>query len=378
VMCPSYRATGDERDSTRGRARVLQEMVRGDLVTDGWRSAEVRDVLDLCLSCKGCTSDCPVGVDMATYKAEFLYHHYRWRPRPAAHWSMGWLPFWARLASAAPNVANAIAPRLRRVGGLTSQRPPPAFASRSFREQWRTRRPRRGGRPVVLWVDTFTDYFAPRIGWAAVEVLESAGFAVTVPPGRACCGITWVSTGQLGVARRVMRRTLSALDTGEPVVGLEPSCTATLRSDLPALLADDPRAAALAQRVRTLAQLLELYAGDWAPSRVNHPVLTQVHCHQHAVLGFAAERRLLERMGLGGSVLDSGCCGLAGSFGFERRHYAVSVAVAEQALLPALRAADPAAHVLADGFSCRTQIEQLSGRRALHLAELLATRPPLA
>jgi FAD/FMN-containing dehydrogenase/Fe-S oxidoreductase len=378
VMCPSYRATGDERDSTRGRARVLQEMLRGDLVVDGWRSEEVLDSLDLCLMCKGCRSDCPVEVDMATYKAEFLHHHYAGRLRPRSHYSMGWLPVWARYAAGAPWLANTLAPLLRRPAGLTSERALPAFAPRTFRRSARRRRPRGPGRPVVLWVDTFTNHFAPQVADAAAAVLEDAGFSVALPRRRVCCGITWVSTGQLGTARRVMRRSLYALDplveelgADVPVVGLEPSCTATLRSDLPELLPDDPRAAELAARVVTLAQLLDRDAPDWAPPRFEGPLLTQPHCHQHAVLGFAAERRLLDRIGLGDSVLDVGCCGLAGSFGFEREHYDVSVAVAESGLLPALRAA-PDAAVLADGFSCRLQVEQLANRRALHLAELLA------
>jgi FAD/FMN-containing dehydrogenase/Fe-S oxidoreductase len=387
VMCPSYRATGDERDSTRGRARVLQEMLRGELITDGWRSTEVADALDLCLGCKGCRSDCPVGVDMATYKAEFLHHHYRGRPRPAAHVSMGWLPLWARLAAAAPAVVNAAGRGrltgrvIRRVGGLTEARPLPRFAARAEREGPRAFGPTAGPR-VALWVDTFTAAFAPRVAHAAGEVLADAGLRVLVVPGSPCCGLTWIATGQLGVARRVLRRTVDvlapAVAAGLPVVGLEPSCTAALRGDLPELLAGDPRAAAVGAATITLAEALGRHAPTWAPPRPLRaagaaPLVTQVHCHQHAVLGFAAERRLLDRLAPDHAVLDAGCCGLAGSFGFERQHYDVSVAVAEQGLLPALRAAGPAATVLADGFSCRTQIDQLTGRQALHLAELLGS-----
>ncbi|GAA2371087.1 hypothetical protein GCM10010246_76590 [Streptomyces cuspidosporus] len=236
------------------------------------------------------------------------------------------------------------------------------------------------GRTVVLWPDTFTNYLSPSVGQAAVRVLEDAGLRVVVPPKPVCCGLTWVSTGQLDRARAVMRRTLDvmapALDAGLPVVGLEPSCTAALRTDLPELLGPaDPRAARLADAVTTFAGALEDLAPDWQPPTVDRPVVGQTHCHQHAVLGDAAERRLRARAGLTGE-LSGGCCGLAGNFGFERGHYDVSVACAEEQLLPSVRSADPAAEVLADGFSCRTQLDQLAGRRARHLAEVLAERLP--
>ncbi|MFK4185782.1 FAD-binding and (Fe-S)-binding domain-containing protein [Streptomyces sparsogenes] len=397
VMCPSYRATGDEQHSTRGRARLLHEMLAGEVVRDGWRSEEVRGALDLCLSCKGCRSDCPVGVDMATYKAEFLHHHYEGRLRPAAHYSMGRLPVWLRAAAAlrAAPVANAaagvapLAALAKRAGGIAPERDIPGLAREPFTRWWRkrargaARAAARGGehahgRTVVLWPDTFTNYLSPSVGQAAVRVLEDAGLRVVVPPEPVCCGLTWVSTGQLDRARAVMRRTLDvmapALDAGLPVVGLEPSCTAALRTDLPELLGPaDPRAARLADAVTTFAGALEDLAPDWQPPTVDRPVVGQTHCHQHAVLGDAAERRLRARAGLTGE-LSGGCCGLAGNFGFERGHYDVSVACAEEQLLPSVRGADPAAEVLADGFSCRTQLDQLAGRRARHLAEVLAER----
>ncbi|WP_404792925.1 FAD-binding and (Fe-S)-binding domain-containing protein [Streptomyces tendae] len=410
VMCPSFRATGDEQHSTRGRARLLHEMLAGELVTDGWRSTEVRDALDLCLSCKGCRSDCPVEVDMATYKAEFLHHHYAGRRRPAAHYAMGWLPVWLHWAArvrAAP-VVNALASVrplaavAKRLGGIAGQREVPRLAGETFSRWWRRRggRPTAGGDLVVLWPDTFTEHLSPSVGRAAVRVLEAAGLRVALPPtlrgravvgdgtsrsalalltarrgGRVCCGLTYVSTGQLDRARAVMRRTLDlmapVLETSAPVVVLEPSCAAALRTDLPELLHDDPRAARLAARVLTFAEALERHAPDWTPPPVNLPAVGQTHCHQHAVLGDAADRRLRASAGLTGE-LSGGCCGLAGNFGFEAGHYEVSAACAEDRLLPAVREAPDGAVVLADGFSCRTQLEQLAGVRGRHLAEVLA------
>ncbi|MGC9494976.1 FAD-linked oxidase C-terminal domain-containing protein [Streptomyces sp. WG7] len=409
VMCPSFRATGEEEHSTRGRAHLLHEMLAGELVTDGWRSTEVRDALDLCLSCKGCRSDCPVEVDMATYKAEFLHHHYAGRRRPAAHYAMGWLPVWLRWAARArvAPVVNALAAVrplaavAKRLGGIAGEREVPRLAGETFSRWWRRRQGATGGGGlVVLWPDTFTEHLSPSVGRAAVRVLEAAGLRVVLPPtllrgravigdgtsksvlalltarrGRVCCGLTYVSTGQLDRARAVMRRTLDlmapVLETSAPVVVLEPSCAAALRTDLPELLHDDPRAARLAARVLTFAEALERHAPDWTPPAVDRPVTGQTHCHQHAVLGDTADRRLREAAGLTGE-LSGGCCGLAGNFGFEDGHYEVSAACAEDQLLPAVREAPDGAVVLADGFSCRTQLEQLAGVRGRHLAEVLA------
>ncbi|MCL6291737.1 FAD-binding and (Fe-S)-binding domain-containing protein [Streptomyces sp. 43Y-GA-1] len=385
VMCPSFRATGEEAHSTRGRARLLHEMLAGEVITDGWRSTEVRDALDLCLSCKGCRSDCPVGVDMATYKAEFLHHHYKGRLRPAAHYAMGRLPRWLRLAAPFARPLNALA-RLRplaalakRLAGIAPERTIPVLATETY-SRW-LRRHQGGGtrilssdRVVALWADTFTEHLSPQVGRAAVRVLEEATGRTVLPPVPGlCCGLTYVSTGQLDAARRVMRRTLDRLGLfpGHPLVVLEPSCAATLRTDLPELLPDDPRAAELAASVRTFAQYLEEYAPDWTPPRLDRPAAGQTHCHQHAVLGDAAERRLRERLGLTGE-LSGGCCGLAGNFGFEKGHWEVSAACAEEQLLPAVREAEPGTELLADGFSCRTQLDQLAGRRARHLAEVIA------
>ncbi len=381
VMCPSWLATKDEKDSTRGRARVLQELANGSLV-HGFAAAELAESLDLCLSCKGCSSDCPAGVDMATYKAEVLYQRYRRRPRPPAHYSLGWLPRWARLASHAPGLANAAlrAPGLaglaKRMGGIDTRRPLPRFAAQTFRAWFAARTRAAAGAPVLLWVDTFTDYFTPEVGRTAVRVLEAAGYAVQITAEPVCCGLTWISTGQLDGARRQLRRGLRALgpalSDGVPVVGLEPSCTAVLRGEITELLPDDPRASRAKAATRTLAELLT-GTGDWEPPDLGGVrAVAQPHCHHHAVMGWHADAALLARAGAEVTAVG-GCCGLAGNFGVERGHYDVSAAVAETALLPAVRAAGDAV-VLADGFSCRTQLDQLAGVSGTHLAQLLASR----
>ncbi|MFF3006725.1 FAD-binding and (Fe-S)-binding domain-containing protein [Kitasatospora sp. NPDC057940] len=393
VMCPSYRATGEEEHSTRGRARLLFEMLGGhddSPVTGGWRSTEVRDALDLCLACKGCKSDCPVGVDMATYKAEFLAHHYQGRLRPAAHYAMGWLPLWTHLTRtlAVSELANAAlrAPGLgwlgKRLAGIDPRRTAPLFATESFQEaRHRSGRPQpdpRDPHTVLLWPDTFTNHFHPHIAHAAVRVLENAGFQVAVPEGPVCCGLTWISTGQLATARRVLNRTTRTLrpwlEAGTPIIGLEPSCTAVFRTDAPDLLAGDQDITRLAAQVRTFAEQLVNHApGGWQPPTIDRAATVQTHCHQHAVLGADPDRELMRRAGLEANVLDEGCCGLAGNFGFEQGHYDLSQAIAEQGVLPAVRGTEPDAFVLADGFSCRTQIDQAdTGRQALHLAEVLA------
>ncbi|MFI0908325.1 FAD-binding and (Fe-S)-binding domain-containing protein [Streptomyces sioyaensis] len=391
VMCPSYRATGEEEHSTRGRARLLFEMLDGHpdaAVTDGWRSTEVRDALDLCLACKGCKSDCPTGVDMATYKAEFLSQHYAGRLRPAAHYALGWLPLWARLARVAPRLVNAAlhAPGLARLGkraaGVAAEREAPAFAGQSFTEWFRGRglpQPDPADpRTVVLWPDTFSNHLHPNVARSAVRVLEDAGFRIAVPERSVCCGLTWISTGQLRTAKRVLRRTVDVLrpwlDAGTPVIGLEPSCTAVFRADAPELFPGDLDVQRLAGQVRTLAEQLVHHAPDgWRPPRAARTAVVQTHCHQHAVLKDDADRELMRRAGLAAEVLDAGCCGLAGNFGFERGHYDLSMDIGELGVLPAVREASPGALVLADGFSCRTQIAHgATGRGALHLAEALA------
>ncbi|MEU3167144.1 FAD-binding and (Fe-S)-binding domain-containing protein [Streptosporangium sp. NPDC006930] len=384
VMCPSYRVTREERHSTRGRARILMEMMRGETVTGGWRSRAVYDALDLCLSCKGCRGECPVHVDMATYKAEFLSHHYRGRPRPVAHYSMGWLPLWARIAALAPGAVNALTHTpglsglIRLAGGVDRHRELPRFAAERFTDWFRDRQPRDldGGEPVVLWPDTFTDNFRPGAAVAATRLLEAHGYRVEVPPVPLCCGLTWISTGQLATARRVLRRTVAALAPrlrrGVRVVGLEPSCAAVLRSDAPELLSGDPDVELLGRRISSLSEMLLDRVPVAPPPGTGVRALAQPHCHQHAIWGFEADTRLLERVGVQVEVLDVGCCGLAGNFGFERGHHEISTGVAELGLWPAVRAADEGTRILADGFSCRTQIESGTHAKPVHLAELLA------
>ncbi|HEY2550608.1 MAG TPA: FAD-linked oxidase C-terminal domain-containing protein [Streptosporangiaceae bacterium] len=388
VMCPSYMVTREEEHSTRGRSRLLFEMLAGHAdspVKAGWRSPEVRDALDLCLACKGCKRDCPVEVDMATMKAEFLAHHYARRLRPRAHYSMGWLPATALAAARAPRLVNAItqAPGLRRVltaaGGIDRRRRIPQFASQTL-QAWHAGHeagPAGLRGEVLLWPDTFTNHFAPHIGQAAVEVLEAAGWRVVMPRQPLCCGLTWISTGQLATARRVLRRTVRALapylQRGVLVVGMEPSCTAVFRSDAGELMPGDRDVQRLGRQTVTLAELLSQHTDGWQPPQAGGKAIAQTHCHQHAIMGYDADQALLRAAGVELDVLDSGCCGLAGNFGFEAGHYEVSMACAERVLLPAVRDAAPDTMVLADGFSCRTQIEQSgSGRVPVHLAELLA------
>jgi Fe-S oxidoreductase/FAD/FMN-containing dehydrogenase len=389
VMCPSYMVTGEEEHSTRGRARLLFEMLdgttRAGLIGDGWRSTAVRDALDLCLACKGCLADCPVNVDMATYKAEFLAHHYAHRPRPLAHYSMGWLPLWSTLAAVAPRLVNAFAhgPGLaalaKQAAGVDRRRQIPLFADQTFQRWFATHTPTGDGHlgTVVLWPDTFTNHLQPGVARAAVEVVEAAGWRVRVPRGPLCCGLTWISTGQLDTAKAVLRRTIAVLRddlrAGNLVLGLEPSCTAVFRNDAAGLFPHDEDVARLKQQTVTLAELLHHHTPGWKPPRLNRAALIQTHCHHHAVMTYEADLALLRDAGADAQVLDSGCCGLAGNFGFEAGHYEISEACAERVLLPAVRGASDQDVILADGFSCRTQIEQSHGRqrRAIHLAELL-------
>jgi len=388
VMCPSYMVTREEEHSTRGRSRLLFEMLEGHAdspVQAGWRSTEVRDALDLCLACKGCKKDCPVEVDMATMKAEFLAHHYAGRLRPRSHYSMGWLPAVAQLASRAPRLVNALtqAPGLRDVltaaGGIDRRRRIPLFADQTFQAWAAGRDPGPGGLrgEVVLWPDTFTNHLTPGVGRAAVEVLEAAGWRVIVPSQPLCCGLTWISTGQLATARRVLQRSVDALapylQRGALVVGLEPSCTAVFRSDARELMPGNRDVQRLRRQTVTLAELLRDHTDGWEPPHLSGKAIAQTHCHQHAVMGYDADQALLRDVGVDLDVLDSGCCGLAGNFGFEAGHYDVSRACGERVLLPAVREAPADTLVLADGFSCRTQIEQGgTGRTPVHLAEVLA------
>ena len=378
VMCPSFQATRDEKDSTRGRARVLQEMIDGRLVTGGFRAPEVHEALDLCLSCKGCLNDCPTGIDMASYKSEVLHQSYRGRIRPRSHYVLGRLPFWARVTSPIAWFANlglrtpGIRSIARWVAGVDQRRSLPMFATKRFS---RIAHPvLEEGRPkVVIWADSFTEYFSTAGGKAALRVLDGAGYDVEVLGRPQCCGLTWITTGQLDTAREMILRAVEQLHpyvvAGVPVVGLEPSCLAVLRSDAVELV-DDPRAVDVAGGVFTLAELLQRTEGWTPPDLTGTTLVVQPHCHQSSVLGFEADMAIMTATG---ATIDrlSGCCGLAGNFGVEKGHYEVSVAVAEQQLMPAVRSAPAGAVVVADGFSCRTQLDDLAAVDAVHLAQLL-------
>ena len=393
TMCPSYRATREEAHTTRGRARLLFEMLRGDTVAGGWKDEAVKEALDLCLSCKACRKDCPVGVDMATYKAEFLSHYYEGRLRPRSAYALNLIHRWAPLAARFPGLANfftqtpGLAAAVRWAAGISPGRQIPRLARGTLRERLRRRDASRPGEVegraaaprVVLFPDTFTEHFHPQAAEAAVSVLEAAGFAVSLPAGsrRLCCGRPLYDAGMLDRARNQLAEILEALRpelaAGTPVVVLEPSCASVFQDELRGLFPDDPDAARLASQTRLFAEFLETEAPGWSPpATLTGSALVQGHCHQRALspASLDAESTLLARTGLSVRVLDAGCCGMAGAFGFEAAHRDVSVAIAEDALMPALRAA-PDALVVADGFSCREQVRQLAGRPAFHVAEVV-------
>jgi FAD/FMN-containing dehydrogenase/Fe-S oxidoreductase len=385
TMCPSYMVTLDERHSTRGRAHLLFEMLRGDVIRDGWRSEAVRESLDLCLACKACKAECPTHVDMASYKAEFMAHHYDGRLRSREAYVFGWLHRWLALGRPVAWLANfvtharGLGDLTKRIAGIASEREIPPLAPRSFRRTFRAPAAAPGAPRVILWPDTFNDSFYPQVLHDAARVLAAAGFAVTLPRRRLCCGRPLYEYGWLDAARRLWRRTLDDLaddiDAGVPVVGLEPSCVSAFRDELPALFPDDPRAVRLAHQTRSLGELLA-GAGYRPPRVAPQHVVVHRHCHAAAVLAPEHEIALLRAAGHDVEVLDSGCCGMAGAFGFQRAKYELSVALAERVLLPAVRR-DPSATVVADGFSCREQLRQLAQVRGRHLAELLATAPTL-
>ncbi|HEU6449216.1 MAG TPA: FAD-linked oxidase C-terminal domain-containing protein [Verrucomicrobiae bacterium] len=380
TMCPSYMVTREEMHSTRGRSRLLFEMLQGEVIRDGWRSEEVREALELCLACKGCQSDCPVNVDMATYKAEFFSHYYEGRMRPRHAYAMGLIHIWARLASKMPRLANffgrapIISNLMKWAVGISQHRKVPQFALKTFRAEWKNHRSPGDGKPVLLWADTFCEHFHPEILRAAVEVLEATGYQVVLQPEKLCCGRPLYDFGMLKRARKMLGEILvtmrNEIRSGIPIVGLEPSCVAVFRDELKRLFPRDEDAIRLSQNVFTLSEFLMKEKIELPKS--SGKAIVHGHCHQKAVMKMDAEKALYQRLGLDCDILDSGCCGMAGSFGFQHEHYDISVQCGERSLLPLVREMKDDVLVVADGFSCREQIEQLAGKRALHTAEVLA------
>lgn len=391
TMCPSFQVTREEMHTTRGRARLLFEMLRGEVITDGWKSKEVYDALDLCLACKGCTNDCPVNVDMPTYKAEFYYHHFKhWdRIRPRYAYAMGFIDQAGRLASKIPELANlathapGLAHVVRFVGGVDQRRAVPPFAPMTL-QQWYERRggtANPGGRPVVLFPDTFNNRLHTQVGVACVEALEAAGWQVIMPEGHICCGRPLYDYGFLDQAEAYLRHCLDVLRPyvrkGIPVVGIEPSCLAVFKDELTKMLPHDDDAGRLNKLAMHFGEFFERY--EIEVPQLSGKALLWGHCHQRATGGVTPDEKLLERMGLDVKNVKGGCCGLAGSWGFEKGKYDMSIDCGEQALLPAVRDAEPSTVVVADGFSCKTQIEEAgTGRRALHVAEVMALARELA
>ncbi len=384
TMCPSYQVTREEKHTTRGRARLLYEILRGDVVTDGWQSKEVYDALDLCLACKGCTNDCPVNFDMPTYKAEFLYHHFKSvRPRrPRYAYAFGFIDQAARLASRVPELANfathtpGLARLAKLVAGIDRRRPLPRFAPMTLQE-WFARRggtTNPSGRPVVLFPDTFNNRFHTNVGVTCVEAIEAAGWRVVMPEQHICCGRPLYDYGFLDTAERYLLRVLHLLRpqlrAGTLVVGMEPSCLAVFKDELPKLLPHDDDARRLTQNAYHFAEFFQTFGIE--PPQLDGKALLWGHCHHRATGGMNPEQDLLEKMGLKVQNLQGGCCGLAGSWGFESGKYDISMECGEQALLPAVHDAEDDCVVVADGFSCRTQIKDAgTGRQALHAAEVM-------
>jgi FAD/FMN-containing dehydrogenase/Fe-S oxidoreductase len=383
VMCPSFRVTRDEEHSTRGRAHLLWEMAKGDVIRDGWRDETVKESLDLCLSCKGCKSDCPVSVDLATYKAEFLSHYHESRLRPRSDYAFANIDIWARLASNVPGLVNLATqlPFLRDIAklaaGMSPERSVPAFAPQTFRAWFDRRQPRNpGGSLVTLWPDTFNNYFLPDTAKAAVEVLEAAGFRVTLPEAVLCCGRPLYDFGMLDRAKRLLLKTLDVLaleiEGGIPIVVLEPSCAAVFRDELLNLFPNDERAHRLSRQTFLLSEFLENKATDFHLPNLPAKALIHGHCHHKSIMKMTDEESVLKKMGLDWNAPAPGCCGMAGSFGFDEGKYEISMAVGELELLPAVRQAPAESLIIADGFSCREQIAQSTNRQALHLAEVIA------
>lgn len=381
TMCPSYMATREEMHSTRGRARLLFEMLQGRPLQGGWKNDAVKEALDLCLACKGCKSECPVNVDMATYKAEFLSHYYEGTLRPRHAYAFGLMMYWARMAAKMPVIANVLAqaPLLNSVAkwvaGMDARRRIPPFARQTFRAWFNAREPRNvGNQRVILWPDTWNNHFHPQTARAAVEVLEDAGFHVTIPRTQLCCGRPLYDYGMLDLAKKMLLDILDELRddirAGVQVVGLEPSCVTVFRDEMSDLLGNDKDADRLAKQTHLFAEFMQKYAPDYNPGTLEGTAIVHQHCHHKSLLKGEAETRLFDRSGLDYQVLDDGCCGMAGAFGFERGHYDVSMQIGERKLLPDVRGAHEQTIVVADGFSCREQIAQSTDRLALHPVEV--------
>ena len=380
TMCPSYMVTLEERHSTRGRAHLLFEMLRGETIRSGWASKEVKEALDLCLACKACKAECPVSVDMATYKAEFLSHYYERRVYPLRAHVFGHIDWWGALAARVPRLVNALTAirplmkPLQSAIGIAPERRLPRFAPETF-QRWMARRPARSeGTHVIVWSDTFTNYFHPQVGRAAIEVLEGLGYRPTVP-AQTCCGRPLYDFGLLDSARDHLQAvfgTLSELAQDQaPIIVLEPSCFAVFRDETQNLFPDHPVARALAERAVLFDAFIRPHFENGDLSPLTGEALAHVHCHQKAIVGTDTTVATLRAAGLNARLLDAGCCGMAGSFGFDKQHYNVSVDIGERVLLPSIRDAPADTVIVADGFSCREQIRQLSGRRAHHFAELV-------
>ena len=382
VMCPSWRVTREEEHSTRGRAHLLWEMAKGDVVKDGWKSEEVKSSLDLCLSCKGCKSDCPVGVDMATYKAEFLSHYYEGKLRPRNAYAFANIDIWARVASNIPGFVNlttqlpVLRDLARLIAGIPSQRAIPPLAPQTFRD-WFARRPvmNHGAPPVLLWPDTFNNYFLPETAKAGVRVLEAAGFQAILPEIVLCCGRPLYDFGMLDRAKSLLLDILDVLEpdieAGIPLVVLEPGCASVFLDELLNLFPDDARAHRLAAQTFLLSEFIEKKAKHFELPRLEGRALVHGHCHHKSLMKITDEESILHKMGLDFHASAPGCCGMAGAFGFEREKYDVSLAIGELELLPAIRQASPDTLIIADGFSCREQIAQCTDRHAFHLAEVI-------
>ncbi len=383
TMCPSFMVTHEEKHSTRGRARLLFEMLQGDVIRDGWKEEAVKDALDLCLSCKGCKGDCPVNVDMATYKAEFLAHYYDGRVRPRSAYAFGFIDRWAWLASKSPRLVNFLT-QSRGLEALAKatvdvplQRHLPRFASETFQSWFRKRNGRRPSGPrVIVWPDTFNNYLKPNTAKAAVGVLEDAGFQVVVPGSHLCCGRPLYEWGMLDRAKQYLHKVMHVLRdeiaAGTPIIGLEPACVSVFTEELPNLFPGHKAATRLSRQLYLLSDfLLEQAPHYQPPSLRQHTALVHAHCHHKSLYGVESLQQILDRAELDYRMPETGCCGMAGSFGMEKGNYEVSVACAERALLPAIRDAGAATLIMTDGFSCRQQIEDLAGTHALHLADVL-------